>query len=165
MKTQTTEQQLLPMNRLWENSSGSEAADVYLDGGLLVSILSQLLVKAGTSLQPDTAIALPQWRLRRVEKYVEDNLDDDINVGDLAAAAGLSQRHFARSFHREVGQTPHRWLMQRRLQRAKDLLVSTEHPVCSIAESCGFASQSHLTKVLKEETGMTPNHWRQQFHE
>jgi AraC family transcriptional regulator len=153
------------MRRLWENSAGSEAADVYLADGLLVSVVSQLLIRAGTSLDMDATISLPQWRLRRVEQYVETHFHEHIDVDDLAAAAGLGRRHFARSFHREVGETPHRWLMQRRLRKAQDLLVSTEQPLCAIAESCGFASQSHLTKVLKEETGMTPYRWRTRFRE
>jgi AraC family transcriptional regulator len=152
------------MTRLWENSAGSKAADVYLADGLLVSILSQLLIKAGTNLQGDPTIALPQWRLRRVKAYVDAHLGEDIDVVDLAAAAGFSQRHFARSFLREVGETPHRWLMRRRLEKAKELLVSTDQPLCFVADSCGFASQSHLTTVLKQSTGMTPDRWRKHFH-
>jgi AraC family transcriptional regulator len=151
------------MTRLWENSAGSEAADVYLADGLLVSILSQLLIKAGTSLHSDP-IALPQWRLKRVKAYVEAHIGEDIDVVDLAAAAGLSQRHFARSFLSEIGETPHRWLMLRRLEKAKDLLTNTDHPLCSIAESCGFSSQSHLTTALKQSNGMTPDRWRRHFH-
>ena len=152
------------MTRLWENSAGSEAADVYLADGLLVSILSQLLIRAGTNLHADAAIALPQWRLKRVKAYVEHRLGEDIDVVDLAAAAGLSQRHFARSFLRETGETPHRWLMRRRLERAKELLANTDQPLCAIADACGFSSQSHLTTTLKQSSGMTPDRWRKHFH-
>lgn len=152
------------MTRLWDNSAGGEAADVYLADGLLVSILSQLLIKAGTNLQGDPTIALPQWRLRRVKAYVDAHLGEDIDVVDLASAAGFSQRHFARSFLREMGETPHRWLMQQRLEKAKKLLADTDQPLCLIADSCGFASQSHLTTVLKQSSGMTPDRWRKNFH-
>ena len=145
------------MNRLWESSAGHEAADDDLADGLLISILSQLLIRAGTNLQPDTAIALPQWRLKQVKEFVYSNLGSEIGLDHLAAAAGLSRRHFARSFYQELGETPHRWLMQARLERAKELLASTSAFICEIAESCGISSQSHLTAALKQSAGMTPH--------
>jgi AraC family transcriptional regulator len=109
------------------------------------------------------AVALPQWRLKRVKQFVASHLGEEIGLDHLAAAAGLSRRHFARSFHQELGETPHRWLMQTRLEKAKQLLGSTDVSVCEIAEACGFSSQSHLTKALKQSDSMTPHRWRQHF--
>jgi AraC family transcriptional regulator len=151
------------LSRLWESAAGSEAADKYLADGLLMSVLSQLLIRAGTELQPNMAVALPQWRLKRVKQFVASHLGEEISLDHLAAAAGLSRRHFARSFHQELGETPHRWLMQTRLEKAKQLLAGTEASVCEIAEACGFSSQSHLTKALKQSDSMTPHRWRQHF--
>ncbi|MEP9371269.1 AraC family transcriptional regulator [Mesorhizobium sp. KR1-2] len=151
------------MNRLWETTAGHEVAHDYLADGLLTSILSQLLIRAGTDLQPNTAIALPQWRLKRVKEFVDNNLGNEIGLDHLADAAGLSRRHFARSFYQELGETPHRWLMQERLDKAKELLSSTDASICEIAQNCGFSSQSHLTTALKQSTGMTPHRWRQLF--
>ncbi|MGP2490278.1 helix-turn-helix domain-containing protein [Mesorhizobium sp. PUT5] len=151
------------MNRLWESAAGHEVAHDYLADGLLTSILSQLLIRAGTDLQPDTAIALPQWRLKRVKEFVDNNLGKEIGLEHLADAAGLSRRHFARSFYQELGKTPHRWLMQERLEKAKELLAGSNVSICEIAENCGFSSQSHFTTALKQSTGMTPHRWRQHF--
>lgn len=151
------------MNRLWESTAGDEIAHDYLADGLLTSILSQLLILAGTELQPNTAIALPQWRLKRVKEFVDSNLGSEISLEHLAAAAGLSRRHFARSFYQELGKTPHRWLMQERLEKAKKLLAGSNASICEIAENCGFSSQSHFTTTLKQATGMTPHRWRQHF--
>lgn len=151
------------MRRLWESTAGSEATDKYLADGLLTSVISQMLIRAGTELQPNAAVALPQWRLNRVKQFVASHLGDDIGLDQLAAAAGLSRRHFARSFHQELGETPHRWLMQTRLEKAKLLLRSTDASIGEIAEACGFSSQSHLTAALKQSDSMTPHRWRQQF--
>ncbi|MDB5522332.1 MAG: hypothetical protein JWM58_95 [Rhizobium sp.] len=153
------------MNRLWESSAGREAADAYLADGILISILSQLLIRAGTNLDSNASVALPHWRLKRVKQYVDSHLGGEIGLDDLASAAGLSRRHFARCFHNEMGQTPHRWLMQRRLDRAKEMLAETAASLCEIADACGFSSQSHLTTTLKQSTGMTPHRWRQHFRQ
>jgi AraC family transcriptional regulator len=151
------------MTRLWESSAGREPADAYLTDGILVSILSQLLIRAGTNLDSGASVALPHWRLKRVKQYVDSHLGNEISLDDLAAAAGLSRRHFARCFHTETGETPHRWLMQRRIDRAKEMLSQTNASLCEIADACGFSSQSHLTTSLKQSTGMTPHRWRQHF--
>ena len=153
------------MRRLWESTAGSEAANKYLADGLLISVLSHLLIKAGTELQSNAAVALPQWRLKRVKEFVASNLGDKIALDQLAAAAGLSRRHFARSFLQEHGETPYRWLMQVRLEKAKQLLSGTNTPVCEIAETCGFSSQSHLTSALKQSAEMTPHRWRHRFRQ
>lgn len=153
----------LMMNRLWENTAGGQPANSLLGDGLLISILSQMLIKAGTSLEANTAVVLPQWRLKRVKQFVMANLGSEISLDDLASAAGLSRRHFARSFHQEIGETPHRWLMQMRLGKAKEMLKLSDSSLCEISESCGFASQSHFTSALKQATGMTPLKWRQHF--
>lgn len=151
------------LGRLWESVAGNKTADRYLADGLLMSVLSQLLIRAGTDLQPNAAVALPQWRLNRVKQFVANHLGEDISLDQLAAAAGLSRRHFARSFHQELGETPHRWLMQARLEKARQLLRGGDASVGEIAEICGFSSQSHFTTALKQSDGMTPHRWRQQF--
>ncbi|MDU8502127.1 AraC family transcriptional regulator [Pseudomonas syringae] len=153
----------LMMNRLWESTADGFPASSLLSEGLLISILSQMLIKAGNNLEANTAVVLPQWRLKRVRQFVEANLGSEISLDDLACAAGLSRRHFARSFHQEVGETPHRWLMQMRLGKAKEMLKYSERSLCEISETFGFASQSHFTSALKQATGLTPLKWRQRF--
>ncbi|MBS7538200.1 MULTISPECIES: AraC family transcriptional regulator [Xanthobacteraceae] len=149
------------LNRMWQCGAGGEAADRYLADGLLVSMLSQLLIRAGARLDDGAPVALPQWRLRRVREFVEANLDQDIGLDELADAAGFSRRHFARSFRTETGETPHRWLMKVRLERALLLLRETEETLVDISDQCGFSSQSHFTTTMKLVTGMTPRQWRQ----
>jgi AraC family transcriptional regulator len=150
------------MVRLWEAVAIGEPLAAHLADGVIVSILSHLLLKTGRVKDGASQIALPQWRLKRVTEYADRNLERAISLEELSAAAGLSRRHFARSFCGEVGVTPHKWLMQRRLDKAQELLVTTAYPLCDIAQMCGFSSQSHLTSLMKQQCGVTPNRWRQQ---
>jgi AraC family transcriptional regulator len=91
---------------------------------------------------------------------VEERLSDDLSLEDLAAAAGLSRAHFARSFRAATGQTPYAYLRERRVARARELLASSSRPVVEVAALTGFRSQSHLGRVFKAATGMTPGEYR-----
>jgi AraC family transcriptional regulator len=146
--------------RLWQASERSQLTDYLLADGLVVAILSQLLQRAGTLGRRPNQIALPPRRLRRLVEYVAENLHEHIDVADMAKVTGLSVRHFTRAFRQETGDTPRRWLMARRVDRAKSMLISTDTGCQTIADQCGFASQSHLTVALKNATGITPQKWR-----
>lgn len=98
--------------------------------------------------------------LRRVQVFVEYNLGRPITLRDLAARAELSLHHFARAFRVSTGVTPRSFLEERRLERAKQLLVSTDRPLVAIAMDCGFASQSRLTTAFRRRTGFTPAQFR-----
>jgi AraC family transcriptional regulator len=149
--------------QLWDALPQLDQAYGSLRNGIVTAILSQLLLKSTTDAPEATTVIMPQWRLRKVEQFVEANLGESVSLQDMASAAGVSKRHFARSFQQEVGETPIRWLMQRRVDRAKKMLEETDIPLCEIALICGFASQSHLTRVLKQSAGSTPLRWRQMF--
>lgn len=92
---------------------------------------------------------------RRVEEYVEANLDAVLSIDDLARVAGLSPFHFARAFKRSVGEGPHRFVTRRRIERARELL-STGLSAAETALACGFSGQSHFTRRFREFTGVTP---------
>jgi AraC family transcriptional regulator len=109
---------------------------------------------------PPVRAGLAPSQLRRVRDVVEERLDDDLSLEDLAAAAGLSRAHFARSFRTATGQTPYAYLRERRVARAGDLLATSSRPVVEIATLTGFRSQSHLGRVFKAATGMTPGEYR-----
>ncbi len=148
------------MTRLWAASLSREPLAGRLTDAIVTAILSHLVLRAGGGNAGGASVALPRWRLNRVVDFVDEHLSQPIGLDRMAGAAGLSRRHFARSFAAELGVTPHKWLMQRRLDRAQDLLASTDLEVCAIAESCGFSSQSHLTSLMRQEVGETPFRWR-----
>jgi AraC family transcriptional regulator len=95
-----------------------------------------------------------------VRDLVEERLDGDLSLEDLAMAAGVSRAHFARSFRATTGQTPYAYLRERRVARARSLLSASSQPIIEIAGLTGFRSQSHLGRVFKNATGLTPAEYR-----
>jgi AraC family transcriptional regulator len=104
--------------------------------------------------------ALPKWRLRRVEEYVEAHLDRGIGLADLAKAAGLSRMHFAAQFRAATGYRPREYLLHQRIEHAKSLLSNTQMPIVEVALTVGFSSQAHFSTVFKRITSETPARWR-----
>jgi AraC family transcriptional regulator len=88
------------------------------------------------------------------------NTDADLNLGTLAAETGYSQRHFIRMFRAATGQTPHRFLVQLRLEHAKKLLRLDRTSMIDVAASSGFSSHAHMTQVFRRVLGVTPSEFR-----
>jgi len=153
------------LKHLWKYCGDTDIASKYLADGLLTSIIAQMVIQAEYNLEEVRKIALPRWRLNKVSEYVSAHMGEDITLDKMAAVANLSRRHFARCFTLEIGQTPYRWLLERRLDRAKDLLTSTDDTLSDISVACGFSSQSHLTTLLRKRTGLTPSAWRKKFRQ
>ena len=103
---------------------------------------------------------LSSWQLRRARAFLEAHLGENVSLSDIAGHCSLSAAHFARSFTRSMGMPPHRFLMMRRVERARELLVNTRLPLSEIAGQCGFADQSHLSKVFRRVLGVTPGSLR-----
>ena len=103
---------------------------------------------------------LASWQQRRATELIEANLGGDISLRALAAECGLSRSHFVRAFRASIGQAPHQWLLQRRVERAKALLRDATQTIADVALSCGFADQSHFTRVFTRTVGTSPGAWR-----
>ncbi|WP_085316709.1 AraC family transcriptional regulator [Derxia lacustris] len=82
------------------------------------------------------------------------------SIAAVAEACALSRAHFIRAFRHSLGQTPHRWLLQQRVERARGLLAASDRSLAEIAAEAGFADQSHFTRVFARATGCTPGAWR-----
>lgn len=103
---------------------------------------------------------LATWQERRAIAFMDERLDQSFPVSDVADACGLSVNHFSRAFRRSTGKPPHRWLLDRRIERARTLLRDTALSLADIALACGFAEQSHFTRVFTRTVGMPPGAWR-----
>jgi AraC family transcriptional regulator len=103
------------------------------------------------------------WRLRSAIDYLEAHLADDIGLDDVAAVVGLSTTHLADLFRQGTGQPPHRWLINRRLARACELLGNPSLSITEIAHRCGFASSQHLAAVTRRRLATTPTAYRRQI--
>ena len=95
-------------------------------------------------------------RLQRALGFIGLHLSESIRLDDVAAAAGLSAFHFARLFKNTTGLTPHRYLMNARVEKAKELLRERNKSLTEIATECGFFDQSHMGKVFQRIVGMSP---------
>lgn len=100
-------------------------------------------------------------RLRRAIEFMHDNYGRELALEEIASAAYLSEYHFARVFKQITGLTPHTYLANIRLERARKLLSETLLPISQIAAMVGYQSQSHFTKIFKATTGVTPGAFRE----
>jgi AraC family transcriptional regulator len=107
-----------------------------------------------------TTHGLSPERLQRVRDYVEVHLDEELSLTVLADIACLSPYHFSRSFKEAAGVGPQRYVLQRRVERAKRLMRQTHQPLALIALEAGFADQSHFTIAFHREVGVTPGRFR-----
>jgi AraC family transcriptional regulator len=98
--------------------------------------------------------------LRRVELFVEANLEHPIRLADLAERAGLSKFHFAHAFKASLGTTPRAFAESRRIERAKQLLRESSMTLSAIAIATGFGTQSRFTTVFRRATRTTPAAFR-----
>jgi AraC family transcriptional regulator len=103
---------------------------------------------------------LAPWQSRRAQEMMRSRLDEAVPLAELARALSLSPSHFARAFKQTTGQPPHRWLMERRIDKAKQLLIGTTLSLGEIALASGFADQSHLTRMFSRVTHSSPGAWR-----
>lgn len=103
---------------------------------------------------------LAGWQRQRAMELLDASLDGDLSMGQLAVECGLSTRHFARAFRQSMGMPPHRYLLKRRIERAKHLLERGALSLPEIALACGFADQSHFTRVFHASAGIPPGQWR-----
>lgn len=108
---------------------------------------------------PDSKGGLSSQKLQLVTDYINDNLERELGLPELAALTQLSQYHFSRLFKRSTGLSPHKYVTQQRVERAKILLKRGSMTLAEIALACGFNHQSHLHRHFKRQTGVTPNTW------
>jgi AraC-like DNA-binding protein len=103
---------------------------------------------------------LAPWQLRRAETLMSENLSVQVSLGKVAEECGLSVRHLARAFRQSTGVPPHRWLLDRRVERAKELLPNAKLSLSDIALACGFGDQSHFTRTFTAAVRLSPGVWR-----
>jgi AraC family transcriptional regulator len=141
---------------------GGAFGQSYADG-ISLAITAQLFGRTsdGASTHRPRVSGLSKWRLKRAKEYMEANIAEPISLADIAAASGLSRMHFAAQFRAATGVRPHEYLLQRRIEHARELLLTSRLPLVEIAFEVGFKTQAHFTTVFARFVGETPNVWRQ----
>lgn len=129
-----------------------------------VKLLAANLAQAEEMIAQDqTAVnrgGLAPWQARRVEAVIEKNLGKKLLVGALAEAVRLSPSHFRRAFRHTFGVAPHGYILRRRVDRAKELMQTTNDALADIALACGLADQSHFSTVFRRIECESPKAWR-----
>ena len=129
----------------------------------LANVLAIHLLRQYSAVKPRLSIydsGLPERQVLQVLEYINEHLDRDIKLADLSELLGMSQFHFSHQFKQSIGIAPYQYLLQQRVERAKQLLKQTDRSIMEIAFLCGFNSHSHLSKQFRQFTGMTPKAYR-----
>jgi len=135
----------------------SEAAKASL---VTASHILQAEIERCSGANGSTRSGLAAWQVVRVRAYVDSNLHRTIHIRDLSAVARLSPAHFSRQFKLAFGQSPHAYVVRRRLERACHLMMTSAEPLSEIALSVGFSDQAHLCRLFRQAFGQSPANWR-----
>jgi AraC family transcriptional regulator len=140
----------------------NEHSSLFVDH-IALAFFAHVMRAYGTEVVPDDATpgGLSPWQLRRVLDFLIAHLNDDPTIAELARECGLSSGYFARAFRKTTGITPHQWLIRKRVERARELLLGNGLRLADIALACGFVDQSHFSRVFGRFEGNSPGRWRQ----
>lgn len=140
----------------------AEEHDAYPGGRLFSDSLASALAARLLVLQsrspltlPKAGNGLPVWRLRQVIEYIEANLDQDLTLAELATVAQYSMSHFKVLFKKATGVPVHRFVLERRIERARMRLAEGKLNTTDIALEAGFAHPSHMTRTLQRHLGLS----------
>jgi AraC family transcriptional regulator len=112
--------------------------------------------------RPVAGDGLTPRRLKRLLAYIEEHLGDDLTLKRMALETELSPFYLARVFKSEVGKSPHQYVLDRRIARARALLRDTTIPIADVALATGFSSQSHMSTWFRRLVGVSPANYRNQ---
>jgi AraC family transcriptional regulator len=136
-----------------ERERAHPAGALYADSlGLALAV--HLLRSFGVRAQPRRGLSAQQ--LKRVTGYIEDHIDRDLSLATLAAVAEVSASHLKNAFRHATGMPVHAYVVQRRVERAKTLLLQGLLPASEVALEAGFSHQSHMARCMRKVLGITP---------
>jgi AraC family transcriptional regulator len=125
-------------------------------------LLRQQAHPPGAAKVLDGKGCLLAWQVRKVRDYIDNHIAGRVLVADLCALVQLSEAHFSRSFKRTFGESPHAFVVRRRVEIAAHHMLTTDACLSDIALRCGFTDQAHLCKQFRQVTGQTPAAWRRE---
>jgi AraC family transcriptional regulator len=160
-RTRDSQIEAIGMMLLAELQQENLGGRLYIES--LANILAVHLLRQYSAAKPRLAIyenGLPDRQLMLVLEYINEHLDREIKLADLAALLDMSQFHFSHLFKQAIGTSPYQYLLQQRVERAKHMLKQSERSIAEIALDCGFNSHSHLSKQFRQLTGITPKAYR-----
>jgi AraC-like DNA-binding protein len=137
------------------------ASELYVDHLVFAAQAYIARTYGGIKIAPSIVRGgLAPWQLHRATEMLKANLDGQIALSQVARECKLSVSHFVRAFKQTVGEPPYRWLLQQRIDAAKELLLHSELPMVEIALKCGFADQACFIRAFRKLLDTTPGEWR-----
>ena len=162
----TTDPQLLQLAQwlLLELHHQQIGSELYVES--LITMLEVHLLRTYSVFEPiipDYRGGLAKYKLNRVISLINENLERDFKLTDLATVVEMSPYHFARMFKQSTGITPHQYLVRQRINKAKELLRQTKMAIADIGYAIGYQNPSHFAKVFRQQTKVSPTAYRQEF--
>lgn len=137
------------------NQASKEWEDELMAENILEELVVNLISSYSNNSLNNKEISYSSKKLSQSIEYMKSNFHENLKLENLAKISGLSKYHFLRKFKEEYSMTPHSYLLQIRIQKAKNMLLQNK-PLTEIAQSCGFSDQSHFTRVFNKIFGMSP---------
>jgi AraC family transcriptional regulator len=146
-----------------EEHAGAPGGRLFADS-LASALAVRLIALQSPAKTVPPARALPAWRLRRVIEYVDAHLDRNLTLAELAAVADFSPSHFKALFKQAAGVPVHRFVLERRVERARLRLLTGSQSITEIALETGFAHPSHMARWMRRLLGLGPSQIRAASH-
>ncbi len=154
---------ITPLMHVIRRTLRHPSSDARLKIDNLVRALAARILLCERREEPQPVVDLTIRQMRLLRDYLDSNLHREISIEDFASLLGLSRTQFLRRFKAASGTSPHRWVMQARVEKAKQLLSNSDFGMAAVSKLCGFASQSHLSTVFQSFVKMSPSAFRRDF--
>jgi AraC family transcriptional regulator len=148
-----------------EMEMGSPSGQLYLDGLALSAAARLVAGHSSVAVVEQRRGGLDGRRLKRTLEFIEAHLAEELSLTRLAAVAEMSVSHFRAGFRESVGTAVHQYVIERRVERAKSLLMRDGQSIVEIALAAGFTHQSHLARHMQRSTGFSPMQMKRMFAE
>jgi AraC family transcriptional regulator len=145
-----------------ERASGFPSGQLFLQSVelALAAVLVQRYTFSTKATRPIKG-GLSDLDRRNVINFVRSRISENLSLTEMAAVTGLSLAHFSHAFKKSIGKSPHQFVLQQRVQCAKDLIGSLNLRMIDIALACGFKTQQHFARIFREISGLSPTEYQQ----
>jgi AraC family transcriptional regulator len=148
-----------------ERLNGFPSGRLFLDG--IEQALAAIVVRYdGVARRGNAAVykgGLTPYRMRRVKEFIQEHIEEEITLNELAKNVGLSASHFCSLFHKTSGKTPHQFILHCRIQHAKSLLARQSNSILDVALASGFRTHQHFSRIFRRHVGIPPSAYRGQL--
>lgn len=147
-----------------ERLNGFPSGRLFLDG--IEQALAAMVARYDGVARRNLSVhkgGLTPYRMRRVTEFIQEHIEEEITLNELARNVGLSPSHFCSLFHKTSGKTPHQFILHCRIQHAKVLLARQSNSILDVALASGFRTHQHFSRIFRRHVGIPPSAYRGQL--